>query len=376
MIHHVKQAATFIELRLNEAQSMIRGFWNREGTNINKGPEMDRLWWTWNIALALSPAAAIAIGMELWGKPYVEKRNKEIEEFQRNKLGLLSEEEEEEAYAKIKSGNSITSIMGGGAAAIPSSPTPSQQETSQLPQPPTTESSNDLNTAPEFAADDMSIEALARRLQLLEKKLERQNQQLEHQRKYNHQRQNQSGIRNRAEDKLLLQERNAVLKRKQNKLDVANSADSDAGTASSSPTVFDFAFATIQENLRAKGEALADLGRSVLDPTSESSSDSTSSSSSRRNAALPAEADEKTVEIKNVTDAARSAQEAAQHASVAAQAAQQVSNDVLEQIQRQQNGEQSTSSSWSSSWSKIFGAGSATNAKPSSDNPTGQPRQA
>lgn len=330
---------------------------------------MDRWWWTWNMALALSPAAAIAIFMELWGKPYVEKRSKEIEAFQRNKLGLLSNDEEEETYANIQTGNSITSILGGKTPELPASPTPasSQQETLHYPQLSATEASKDSSAAPAVAPDDMSIEALAQRLLRLEEQLERQNRQLEHQRKYRNQRQNQSGIKNRMEDKLFLQEQNDVLRHKQHELEVENSAD--AGTVSSSPKIFDFAFASMQKNLRSKGEAIMEFGKSVLDPTSETSSDSTSTSSSR-NASLAAELDKNTVGTKaNVADVTQPAQEAAQHVSVAAQAVQQVSNDVLEQIQQQQNGGQPTSSSWASSWSKIFGAGSKTDAKPS-DAPT------
>jgi hypothetical protein len=98
---HVAQATNFLEARLNEAQNLVRGFWNRGAARDL--PTMDRMWWIQNIILALSPAALMALAMELWGKPYVERRSKEIELISQLKLRLLEEEDADDVDAEHES---------------------------------------------------------------------------------------------------------------------------------------------------------------------------------------------------------------------------------------------------------------------------------
>jgi hypothetical protein len=165
---------------------------------------MDAWWWTWNIALALTPAAMIAIGMELWGKPFVDRRSKDIEEWQRLKLGLAKQDGTQNP--EISSTSTIEHYTG---------------------------------------EEKPSVEELLGRLRRLESLVERRD------------RQHQSGIRNRIEDRLVFQERN-------NSEDGGKAKQIRKDEKAPSISVFHVIWCFAYENLKAKRDAMVELGKRLL----------------------------------------------------------------------------------------------------------------
>lgn len=245
-IAHVAKAATFLEARLKEAQNLVRGFWNPDA--VRAGPAMDRWWWIQNVLLALTPAAMIVFAMELWGRPYVEKRSKEIELFNRLNLGLMHDEDNVEAEHETAVGSAETS---SNTTQQPTHPQSSRQDSH-----PTL--SHEALQVPAIAelSNDPTAADLQRRIQLLEQKLEKQHQELERLMRSQQQHRNQSGIQNRLDQKLILKD---------------SEARKDASTKVSTPKepakldMFTLAEAWISRNIREKRDAIMESGKQLLD---------------------------------------------------------------------------------------------------------------
>lgn len=238
---HVAQATNFLEARLNEAQNLVRGFWNRGAARDL--PTMDRMWWIQNIILALSPAALMVLAMELWGKPYVERRSKEIELISQLKLRLLEEEDADDVDAEqesdLASPSNITENAKQPQSSHDSDPVLSH-EISEVH--PATDVSNELTTVD-----------LHRRIKMLEQKLEKQAREMERLVSSQKYQGHQSGIQNRVNQKLKLKD----LETKK-----------DATTTTKEPVKLDL-FTVAEEwmarNFRDKRDAIIESGRQLLD---------------------------------------------------------------------------------------------------------------
>ena len=260
---HAAEAATFLESRLKEAQTMVRGFWNRDGRK--DGPSMDRWWWTWNIMFALTPAAALAIFMELCGKPWVETRSKEIEIYNRTKLDLLdgitdTDDDDDDESSDIKEESTPLTVGESQQAQVITSDATTIGSESQQPQVLTT-----------ILGGDPSMVEIHQRIKVLEEKLDKQNRKMEKQKKNQQQRMNQSGIQNRFEDKLRIKE----LQKNTNKKETTKT---ETTKEDSPPTMLTIAQAYMAENLRAKRDAVMEYGRQqVMGGETKSQNDSTTS---------------------------------------------------------------------------------------------------
>lgn len=263
------QAASFLETRLKEAQSLVRGFWDRGDARRNEKLKMDRWWWTWNICFALAPAGMIAVYMELWGIPLVEARSKELELYRRTKVGLLEtlnddNDDEDDLDHDDDAGDIKTETQAdnlpltlSGAANLPSTVSSTQKLSSR-----DSSNSSTPNASQEIPSQitstDPAIAELYNRIQLLEKKLERQKRQKDKERRLQDQRANQSGIKNRSDDKFLLQE---VERRKQEKAAHITSPEAELA---SKPTLYTIAQAYMQKNAQSKLDALHEFGQQLL----------------------------------------------------------------------------------------------------------------
>jgi hypothetical protein len=260
------QAASFLQTRLKEAQALVRGFWDR-GDARRGTLKMDRWWWAWNICFAITPAAMIAVYMELWGVPLVEARSKELDLYRRTKVGLLESLDDDDTVEDDDdddAGGDENETQAGtlpltllGSTTQPSSVSSSQHAStrdSTNPLPP--ESSQEGPSL--IKSTDPAIAELHSRILLLENKLDRQKRQMDKQRRLQHQRVNQSGIKNRSDEKFLLKE---VEKRK-----IEKSADVISSEAEpfSKPTLFTMAQAYIQQNTQGKLDAMHDFGQQLL----------------------------------------------------------------------------------------------------------------
>jgi hypothetical protein len=204
---------------------------------------MDRWWWIQNLIFALSPAAMIAVSMELWGKPYVEKRSKEIELFNRLQMGLLDDDVDAEQESEVAASKSPSNTTDD-----PRQPQPSRDSH----QTPSDETLQAHQTA--VIIDDPTTVDLHRRIQMLEQTLAKQDRKVERLLRSQQQRLNQSGIQNRLDERLKLK-------------DLQAKEDATA-TTTKEPVklaLFTIAQESIARNFREKRDAIIDSGRQLLD---------------------------------------------------------------------------------------------------------------
>ena len=169
-----KTVGDVVESRLTQAQEFVYKFWRGE----DKGPRpertalnMDKTWWFWNIMLMSMPGIMIGLYCEFKAKPEMHELLGKLNEEQRARILGDTLEAEDELFE-----------MG-------------DRNVQQLQE----------STNAEIATDDenLTLLALKQRLDALESQLIKRDKQLDHLRRYQLERTQQSGVQNRIEDKMI-----------------------------------------------------------------------------------------------------------------------------------------------------------------------------
>ena len=162
-----------VERRLTQAQEFVFKLWRGDkGPRAErKGPVMDQHWWFWNIMLMSLPGIMIGLYCEFIAKPEMHELLSKLDEEQRARILGGTLEAEEEFHE-----------MG-------------TEDVHRL--------QKSVNEEIESDNGDITLLALKQRLDLLEAQLKKKDRQLDHLRRYQLERTQQSGIQNRIEDKMI-----------------------------------------------------------------------------------------------------------------------------------------------------------------------------
>jgi hypothetical protein len=176
----LNQVGETVESRLTQAQQFVFNFWRggekAEASRPERtGPIMNHKWWFWNILLMSVPGTLLGLYCEFKAKP-------EMHEM----LGKLDEEQRKR-------------IMGAGFEFD------DKEESISVQEEMSTEDTIKAQAIDEEleSEESLSLMALKRRLDAFEFELKKKDRQLDHLRKYQIERSQQSGIQNRVEDRMI-----------------------------------------------------------------------------------------------------------------------------------------------------------------------------
>ena len=193
----------------------------------------------------------------------------DLELYRRKKAGLLDDFANDDTDDDI--GNDDESNTQADTLPFTVSPSstsvPLQQSSPDPMDLPPEELSSQVSTpADATITTDPAVTELYRRIDLLEKKLERQKHRMAENKRLQRQRMNQSGIKNRVEDKFRLKEIE-----KRNK-ESTSTGDVAAAEAASPPTAFTVMQVYMQQRLQSKLDAMRDFGLRILSSSADEDS--------------------------------------------------------------------------------------------------------
>ena len=305
-----------LQANVNTIRDYAKSFVSSDHPRAKRiGPKMDQKWWSVNIILALTPAALVALYCESQRGPMEEYFRSVREKERRRIMGEfgVNEEDEETAMMMAKmdkldigeneAKKSFFDRFVDAASSLYAYATSLRRDDgdendSDGTTEPDTEGSTSDDTSPtinhvaaeasDTAASDVSvaaasdatvgpttdpsIAALIQRIEALEEQLgaktateEKNKRMRQHQLHYRLQRANQSGVQNRAEDRMIDEWRNEEKEKKRRQ-----QADFDnAGK----PPEFSL-LEIIKENARQKGQILMEYGIAATDALKDAAKDS------------------------------------------------------------------------------------------------------
>ena len=241
-VNDVSNAGETLVGRLAQAQDFVWSLWrNRTGSTgprpARVGPVMDRRWWFLNILLMSVPGILLGLYCEFKAKPEMIQILGGIEELEKARIlgeGLEGEEDVMEADAS-ETLQEIKDLENEGADEIESE-------------------------------GNGALLALKRRMDALEAQLAKKDRQLDHLRKYQWERSQQSGVRNRSDDKMAI-EWSSQRKPPTDTVDIAD-ADMTFSERMKKAVVYG-----ISENMKARKEELQRYGRNAIDWVRDTVSD-------------------------------------------------------------------------------------------------------
>ena len=225
-----------VESRLTQAQEWVYKFWRAEGTGPR--PERSTLnmngqWWFWNILLMAAPGISIALYCEFKAKPEMHYL-----------LGKLNEEQRARILGETLQGEE--ELLETGKDDV-------QQKA---------ESFNvKVANADSDEDENLSLLALKQRLDALESELYKKEKQLDHLRRYQLERTQQSGVQNRIEDKMIAEWKTQGMGLPSKRVE-ETTTDNDT---SLSERMKEAILHGLSENLEAKKEALQTYGEKCLE---------------------------------------------------------------------------------------------------------------
>lgn len=163
-----------VESRLTQAQAFVYKFWRPEGPRPERSKlNMDDRWWFWNILLMSVPGICIALYCEFKAKPEMHELLAKLDEEQRARILGETFEAEEEVFEM------------------------SEQDVKRL------KNSVNAEISDGDGDENLTLLALKQRLDALESQLLKKDKKLDHVRRYQLERTQQSGVQNRIEDKMI-----------------------------------------------------------------------------------------------------------------------------------------------------------------------------
>ena len=169
-----------VESRLTQAQEWVYKFWRADGVSAGPRPERSTLnmngqWWFWNVLLMAAPGISIALYCEFKAKPEMHYMLGKLDEEQRARILGETIQGEEEVFEM------------------------DNDDLQRIQESVNVKVSNDDSDEDE----NLSLLALKQRLDTLESQLYKKDKQLDHLRRYQLERTQQSGVQNRIEDKMI-----------------------------------------------------------------------------------------------------------------------------------------------------------------------------